>query len=182
LNVFNAHTLGILVELGARRFVAPAEMSGATLSGLLSAHGEPLETEVFASGRLPLAYSARCFTARHFNLQKDDCAFRCIEFADGLTLNTREGQPFLTINGIQTQSARVHNLLADLPALSGGPVDVLRISPQASGTREVAELFRAVADGRRDAREAFDESRGLMPAEACNGFWHGRPGVEEYVA
>ncbi len=182
LNVFNEHTLGVLVELGARRFVAPHEMSGETLAGLLSAHGEPLETEIFAYGRLPLAYSARCFTARHFNLQKDDCAFRCIEFADGLTLNTREGEPFLTINGIQTQSARVHNLLGDLPALIDGPVDVLRISPQSSGTAEVIALFRAVADGRRDPREAFEASRGLMPAEACNGFWHGRAGVEEYVA
>jgi collagenase-like PrtC family protease len=43
-----------------------------------------METEVFAYGRLPLAFSARCFTARHFNLQKDTCEFRCLEFADGM--------------------------------------------------------------------------------------------------
>jgi hypothetical protein len=45
-----------------------------------------METEVFAYGRLPLAFSARCFTARHFNLQKDDCQFKCIEFPDGLLI------------------------------------------------------------------------------------------------
>ncbi len=71
-----------------------------------------METEVFAHGRLPLAYSARCFTARRFNLQKDTCEFRCIDFPDGLTLKTREGEAFLTLNGIQTQSAKIYHLRA----------------------------------------------------------------------
>ena len=182
LNVFNDHTLGMLVELGARRFVAPPEMSGEALAQVLATHGRPLETEVFAFGRLPLAYSARCFTARHFNLQKDNCGFRCIEFEDGLALDTRDGRPFLTINGIQTQSARVHNLLGALPALADAAVGVLRISPQARHTAAIAALFADALGGRRAAREAFDASRPLMPAEACNGFWHGRAGIDEYVA
>ncbi|MCB1909298.1 MAG: U32 family peptidase [Rhodocyclaceae bacterium] len=182
LNVFNEHTLAMLVELGARRFVAPPEMSGDALSALLTAYGRPLDCEVFAYGRLPLAFSARCFTARHFNLQKDDCAFRCIEFEDGLPLDTREGRPFLTINGIQTQSASIHNLLGDLPALSGSRVGVLRISPQAHHTAAIAALFDDAISGRRDAREAFEACRPLMAGEACNGFWHGRAGIEGAVA
>ena len=36
-----------------------------------------METEVLAFGRLPLAVSARCFTARAHNLPKDQCDFRC---------------------------------------------------------------------------------------------------------
>ncbi len=182
LNVFNHHTLDMLCELGATRFVAPAEMSGEMLARLTAAADAAPEIEVFAYGRVPLAYSARCFTARHFNLQKDDCAFRCIDFADGLTLNTRDGEPFLAINGIQTQSARVHNLLGDIDGLRASPAQVLRISPQGRGTPAVLELFRAVLDGRRRPAEALAECRGLMPAEACNGFWHGRAGVEEYIA
>ena len=67
---------------------------------------------MFAHGRVPLAYSARCFTARRFNLQKDTCEFKCIDFPDGMTLKTREGDDFLSLNGIQTQSAKVYNLLA----------------------------------------------------------------------
>jgi collagenase-like PrtC family protease len=43
-----------------------------------------METELFGYGRLPLAFSARCFTARHYNLQKDDCQFRCLDHPDGL--------------------------------------------------------------------------------------------------
>ena len=100
-----------------------------------------MEVEIFAHGRLPLAYSARCFTARHYNLQKDSCEFRCLEFADGIPLKTREGAPFLTLNGIQTQSAHVHTLLADLPAVVADGLDILRISPQGEHTGQVIQLF-----------------------------------------
>jgi hypothetical protein len=62
---------------------------------------------VFAYGRMPLAFSARCFTARHRNLPKDDCQFSCMDHPDGLMLKTRESEDFLVLNGIQTQSARV---------------------------------------------------------------------------
>ncbi|MCA1975197.1 MAG: U32 family peptidase, partial [Caenispirillum sp.] len=111
LNVFNAATLGLLARLGATRWVMPVEMSRDALADLQAARPAGLETEVFAYGRLPLAFSARCFTARHFNLQKDDCQFKCLEFPDGLLIKTREGEEFLTLNGIQTQSSKVYNLI-----------------------------------------------------------------------
>src|ERR1019366_10738355 len=89
-----------------------------------------MATEVFGYGRLPLALSARCLTARRYNLSKDSCEFRCIDHPDGMPLATREGQPFLTLNGIQTQSAQTYNLVRELGELSPLGVDVLRISPQ----------------------------------------------------
>ncbi len=188
LNVFNPHTLGLLVEAGATRWVVPPEMSGAALQELRAALQElraalpaPLETELFAYGRLPLAHSARCFTARHYNLQKDTCEFRCLGLADGLVLRTREGQPFLTLNGVQTQSARVHNLLGDLPALRTS-TEVLRISPQGAHNREILDLFRATLDGHGTPAEALAASSRWMPEAPCNGFWHGRAGVEQFVA
>jgi len=39
---------------------------------------EMSELEVIAFGRLPLAFSARCFTARALDVTKDQCGFRCI--------------------------------------------------------------------------------------------------------
>ena len=103
-----------MASLGATRWVMPLEMTREQLATVLQGKPGGLQTEVFAFGRLPLAFSARCFTARHYNLPKDDCGFRCIEHPDGLPLNTREGEAFLTINGIQTQSARIHSLLTDI--------------------------------------------------------------------
>ena len=181
LNIFNPPTLAMMMEAGATRWAVAPEMSGAALAELRAALRSPIETEVFAYGRLPLAHSARCFTARHFNLQKDSCEFRCLSIMDGITLKTREGEPFLTLNGVQTQSARVHNLLGDLAAVRG-TADMLRISPQGAHTRRIAELFRAALDGVRSPAEALADSRALMVEEPCNGFWHGRAGVEQYVA
>ena len=178
LNVFNPTTLMLLAAEGANRWMAPPEMAGDNVIALRAGMSAPIETEVFAYGRLPLAYSARCFTARHHNLQKDACEFRCIENADGMLLRTREGEPFLTLNGIQTQSARVYNLLAELARIEGN-AEILRISPQGEHTLEVAALFRAALEKQRTPVEAFEASRGLMPEGPCNGFWYGRAGLEQ---
>ena len=139
---------------------------------------EALETEVFALGRLPLAYSARCFTARHANLPKDDCGFSCIAHPDGLTLRTREDEPFLVLNGIQTQSARVYSLLEDLCQLVTAGVDVLRLSPQSQNMAEVIALFDAARNGELTGAQAQAKLGALLPHEHCNGHWHGVPGLE----
>jgi collagenase-like PrtC family protease len=168
LNVFNTETLGLLAGMGARRWVMPPEAGRELLAGMRPTLPAGIETEVFAYGRVPLAYSARCFTARRFNLQKDTCEFKCLDFPDGMTVKTREGEPFLSLNGIQTQSAKVYNLLADLSDLAAAGVDILRVSPQSAGTAEVLTAFRAKVDG-QPAR---------LDGDWCNGFWYGRPGLE----
>lgn len=178
LNVFNPATLALLIDEGASRWAVPPEMAGENIAGLRASLSAPVETEVFAYGRLPLAYSARCFTARHHNLQKDACEFRCMEDADGMLLRTREGKAFLTLNGIQTQSAQVYNLLGDLPLLADH-AEVLRISPQNAHTLEIAALFRAVLDQRIAPAEAREASLALMPEAPCNGFWYGHAGIEQ---
>ncbi|ATE61385.1 U32 family peptidase [Thauera sinica] len=180
LNIFNPATLQLMIDAGATRWAVAPEVSGTALAEVRAALAAPLETEVFAYGRLPLAHSARCFTARHFNLQKDTCEFRCLAITDGITLRTREGEPFLTLNGVQTQSARVHNLLGDLGDVRG-KAEVLRISPQGAHTHAIAGLFRATLDGTLSPAQALADSRALMVEAPCNGFWHGRAGVEQYV-
>jgi collagenase-like PrtC family protease len=178
LNVFNAETLALLANLGAQRWVLPPEASREILAGVERARPPDVATEVFAHGRVPLAYSARCFTARRYNLQKDTCEFKCIDFPDGMDLRTREGALFLTINGIQTQSAKTYNLLPDYAELAAAGVDILRISPQRTGTAEVVAGFRQVVDGAASPRAAWQSIQAQLPAGACNGFWHGRPGLE----
>lgn len=180
LNIFNPHTLALMAEAGATRWMAPPEMSGAVLAELLANGAPAIETEVLAWGRLPLAHSARCFTARHYNLQKDTCEFRCLDIKDGLLVRTREGEPFLTLNGVQTQSARVHNLLGDLPDVRRS-AQVLRVSPQGDNTLEVLQLFRDALADAVSPQDAFARSTPWMAEGPCNGFWHGRPGVEQYV-
>jgi O2-independent ubiquinone biosynthesis protein UbiV len=188
LNVFSPQALSLLHAAGARRWVAPAEMPAKALGELLAAAPADIETELLVHGRLPLAYSARCFTARHYNLQKDQCEYRCLAHPDGLALRTREGQPFLNLNGIQTESAGTYSLLAELPALAAAGVAIARVSPtgRPEGEHRSAQLdtvaligiFRAVIDGKLDAPEAHARLAALLPAVPCNGFWYGRPGAD----
>lgn len=178
LNVYNDGTLALLHGCGAGRWVAPFELSSAMLGALVANAPAGMETEVLAHGRLPLAYSARCFTARHYNLQKDQCDYRCLAHPDGLALDTREGRPFLNVNGVQTQSAGTYNLLAEVPDLARMGVAVLRVSPQVQGTPELLSLFRAMIDGVLDAPTALERLAPLAGSAPCNGFWYGRPGAD----
>ena len=182
LNVFNPHTLAFLATLGAMRWVVPIEMSQAQLAVMQRERPANMATEIFGYGRLPLAYSARCFTARYHNLQKDSCEFRCIDDPDGLGLNTREGRPFLVLNGIQTQSAQTYNLIHELGELSQLGIDVLRISPQSENTLEIVELFRQCLARSIGTDPAARQMENLMPGCACNGYWHGKPGLDQVIA
>jgi collagenase-like PrtC family protease len=182
LNLYNPPALQWMAGLGASRWVMPLEMGHSDLALMQAARPAGLQTEVFAFGRMPLAFSARCFTARHHNLPKDDCQFSCISDPDGLMLQTREGEDFLVLNGIQTQSARVCNLIAELPALRALGVDLLRLSPQSQHMPELIALWREALDGALSPQEAQTRMAPLLPGAACNGYWHGEAGMAQLAA
>ena len=179
LNIYNVPTLQWMAGLGATRWVMPLEMSQSDLALMQQGRPDGLQTEVFAYGRMPLAFSARCVTARHRNLPKDDCQFACMAHPDGLMMRTRENEGFLVLNGTQTQSARVYNLLPELAALRSLGVDVVRVSPQATQTYDVLELYQSVLPDANAAPAAQARLVSLMPDEGCNGYWYGKPGLEQ---
>lgn len=171
LNLYNGHAVAQLLECGMTRWVPPVECSAALIRDVMAqvrelGHAVP-ELEIFAYGHLPLAYSARCFTARAQNLPKDDCQFCCLNYPDGLALHSQEGQTLFTLNGIQTMSGEVTNLLADYRDLQTCGADLLRLSPRAQGMVEVIEAYQRVRQG--DTPPLF--------VEGCNGYWHGKAGM-----
>jgi len=177
VNIYNTRSLELLARKGLKRWVLPVELGLETLKDLQAGRPEGVETEVFALGRLPLAYSARCYTARSHNLPKDDCRFKCIDYPDGRLLKTREDQAFLILNGIQTQSALTHQVLDQLPELETLGVDVLRISPQANHTMQIVDIFDA---GRKGAEPGAlnEELLNLLPLGACNGYLIEQAGMD----
>jgi O2-independent ubiquinone biosynthesis protein UbiV len=179
LNLYNLPAVQWMASLGATHWVVPLEMKRDDVALLQRDGASGMAAEVFAYGRMPLAYSARCFTARHHNLPKDDCHFSCVRYPGGLTLKTREGEEFLVLNGTQTQSARVCNLLDQLQDMRTIGVSVVRLSPQLEHMTEVIALFDAVRHGGLAADQASQRLRPLMPDRACDGYWHGRPGLEQ---
>jgi O2-independent ubiquinone biosynthesis protein UbiV len=177
INTYNPNTLSELVALGAVRWVAPVELARDTASALHDARPQGVETEIVVFGRLPLTFSARCFTARAHNRPKDACELACRDDPAGLPLATRDGRNFLTVNGIQLQSADPVNLIAEVAGLREAGVDVLRIYPEAEGTESVIRAFRACADGTCAAEEALAQIAPLYEG-FCDGYWHGGPGMD----
>jgi O2-independent ubiquinone biosynthesis protein UbiV len=171
LNLYNAHALDEMTRRGMQRWVPPVECSQALIGHLIEqARQENLQLpdiEIFAWGQLPLAYSARCFTARADNRPKDDCDFVCQQYPDGLPLTSQEGQVLFTLNGIQTMSGGVSNLLADYPRLESMAIAALRLSPRLEGMAQVIEQFDAVRRG----------APAPLVVDGCNGYWHGQPGM-----
>lgn len=179
LNTYNPGTLGFLRGMGAIRWVMPVELSRETLAGMQADRPEGMETEVFGFGRLPLAFSARCFTARTHGLPKDDCQLRCGDYEQGTMMRTQEGAPFLTINGIQTQSGSVANLVTAVPEMREAGVDVVRVSPQGrDAVATVVRAFRDAIDGTASTDEALGRIAEVVPDDYCNGYWYGEPGME----
>jgi collagenase-like PrtC family protease len=169
VNIYNSRSLNLLANKGLKRWVLPVELGLETLKDLQAERPAGVETEVFALGRLPLAYSARCYTARSHDLPKDDCRFKCLDYPDGSLLKTREGQEFLVLNGIQTQSALTHQVLDQLPELQELGVDVLRISPQHRHTMEIIDIFDTARKG-ADLEPLGKDLLGFLPLGACNGY------------
>jgi collagenase-like PrtC family protease len=182
LNIYNVPTLQWMADLGIKRWVMPLEMGRDDLALMQQGRPAGLETEVFAYGRMPLAFSARCFTARHRNLPKDDCQFSCIANPDGLMMRTRESEGFLVLNGTQTQSAKVYNLLSELGAMQALGVDVVRISPQSQHTGDIVQAFHDVLTQQTTTEAALQTMAALMPDQACNGYWYGKPGLEQLAS
>jgi len=176
LNIYNTRTLRKLIGMGLTRWVLPVELSKSVLAGFQEELSAGIESEVLAWGRLPLAYSARCYTARAHKVPKDACEYCCIDYPDGLMLATRDDEEFLIINGIQTQSAKVHNLIHELSSPISG-IDIFRISPQSEHTEQVISLFDQVRRGVSDAIDASNNLEPLASAGLCNGYWHEEAGM-----
>lgn len=171
INAYNADVLHLLLKSGMRRWVMPVELSRDWLIRLVEDLGEErrsFEVEVFAYGHLPLAYSARCFTARSLDRPKDNCELACIHYPTGRLANSREGQKVFNLNGIQTQSGYCYNLGNELAGMDG-LVDVVRLSPE--GMETLAMLDRFKANRRGEAPLPLQQERD------CNGYWRQIPGM-----
>jgi len=178
VNIYNEGTLRYLYNKGATRVVLPNELPSTSISELgVAANGAELEAQVF--GRLPLALSARCYHARYQNLSKDGCLYVCEKDPDGMTVETLDGDPFLAINGTQTMSYTIHNLLGDLAALKNQGITHFRLWPQDVDMVTVADHFRKILDGGTDIERSFEALKDTASfAPHSNGFYHAQAGIE----
>lgn len=167
LNIYNAVALQMLLKMGMTRWCMPVELSRDWLAQLLTQCDElgirrAFEVEVLSYGYLPLAWSARCFSARAENRSKDECQTCCIHYPHGRPVRTQEDQQVFVLNGIQTMSGYCYNLGNDLLSMQG-LVDIVRLSPQGNDTLTMIARFRANETGKQPLSLAHHAD--------CNGYW-----------
>lgn len=178
LNLYNPQALSVMQRAGMVRWMLPVELSAETLEQLQQQSPDGVGCEVMVWGKLPLAYAARCYTARHYDLPKDDCQYRCLDDPDGMPLRTKEGQPFLTINGIQTQSAQYTNLIAELPKMAALEVEVVRVAPHVRWTPSILSTIQQVLEGTVTPVEGRDSVDQHYPVPSVDGYWRGEAGID----
>jgi len=179
VNVYNEGTLEYLAGQGAELVSLPWELSSRHLAALAKsavAAGVELEVQVF--GRVPLAISARCYHARAHGLHKDGCQYVCAEDRDGMSVETLDGESFLSVNGTQTLSHTLLNLIGELDELREMGISAFRLWPHGVDMVAVTEVFRDILDRKLtvdDGRRRLGELAGFAPFS--NGFYHGAEGV-----
>lgn len=172
LNLYNRGSLDIMQKLGMTRFVMPYELSREWLEQVLTQSTTQFETEVLGYGYMPLAHSARCFTAKHHQKPKLDCQIVCLQYPKGLLTQTQESQPLLRLNGIQTQSAAKINLINQIPLMSKIGVDYWRLSP--TGMDDIGLINQIASSQHRDLLAITPSTSAIE----CNGYWFGEAGMQ----
>jgi O2-independent ubiquinone biosynthesis protein UbiV len=172
-NIYNHHALELMYQRGMKRWVMPVELGAHELSQILEQYkleyGErTFEVEVFSYGYLPLAFSARCFTARSENRAKDDCQLCCMSYPNGRIIQSQDNVDLFNLNGIQTESGKKYNLINELNQLSQ-LADIARVSPLSVETLSVISDFK---------RQFQDPTPRSLDATYCNGYWHKIPGLD----
>ncbi|MEW6998518.1 U32 family peptidase [Colwelliaceae bacterium BS250] len=167
INAYNAQTLKRLINMGMQRWVTPVELGREWLQQALteldnSNLREKITVETQAYGNLPLAYSARCFTARSENKAKDNCELCCIKYPQGRLADSQENKTLFVLNGIQTMSGDCYNLSNDLASMQG-LVDIIRISPQFENTFTILDEFIT-----REQQPSYKK----LAENHSNGYWH----------
>ena len=176
LNLFNHQALHQMHELGMVRWNPPLEMSHHRIRECLQYYrdlsnaDDEFDTEVFVYGHMPLAYSARCFTARSEQLPKDDCQRICLNYPSGKLIKSQEGEKLFTMNGIQTMSGKKQNLVRDLSSVLD-VANIIRFSPESSDMQPVLQNFKQVLSGRCSGKEFFNVGND------SNGYWHNISGI-----
>ncbi len=179
IKTYNREAVRFLMDMGIKRITFPVELSGESVRYNIDDTG--VEAELFAHGKVPLAFSWRCYTSRAYGLKKSECRHDCARHPDGMEIKTLSGEPVFTINGTSVLSAKPLTLVGFVEDMRKNGVKALRISPHHRHTKETVEVFRARLDGQLTAEEALRELRSIYQEEFVNG-WYLAGAGKDYLA
>lgn len=173
---YNVPSIEFLKSIGVRRITFPVELSRDSMAYNIKNTG--VEAEVFSHGKVPLAFSWRCYTSRAHGLTKTDCRHDCARYPEGMDIKNLKGEPLFTINGTSVLSALTYTLAGFEEDLKEMGVKALRISPNCNNTRKTVEIFRKRINNRITPKEAIEELDKISPNSLCNGWYTGNAGKD----
>ena len=185
ITTYNVPSIEFLQGLGVKRVVFPVELSRDSIRHCIQNTG--ICSEVFAHGKVPLAFSRRCYTSRAYGLNKANCQYHCKLHLDGMPLKTIEGEPTFTVNGTSILSALTYTLVEVIEDLKAIGINAIRISPQYQNTKKIVDVFRKRVEGIIGPDEGLEILKGTSPQGSpikafgdkfCNGWYYGKAGKE----
>ncbi len=176
ITCYNTGDIEFLKRKGIERITFPVELPAASIRYNIENSG--ITSEIFAHGKVPLAFSWRCYTSRAFGLSADNCEFDCRKFPDGMEINSLDNVPLFTINGKSILSADTYTLVEMVDELKAMGVSALRVSPQSKDTARAVKIFRERIEGAIDNEEAVSRLKEITAGGLCNGWFHARAGKD----
>ena len=176
ITTYNVPSIEFLQGLGVQRVVFRVEFSRDSIRHCTENTG--IYSEVFAHGKVPLAFSWRCYTSRAYRLNKTNCQYHCKQHPDGMLLKTIKGEPVFTVNGTSVLSAQTYTLVEAIEDLKTIGVKAIRISPQYQHTKKIVDVFRKRIDDTIGYEEGLAMLKETSPLGFCNGWYWGRAGKE----
>lgn len=180
LNIYNSPSLRFLHGLNVRRIVFNPEISKRSILAILK--GTDMEAEMLVFGKVPLAFSWRCYSARASGYSRNDCQLVCFKTPQGMSLETIDGFPLFTINGTEILSTKDCCLINELDEIKKMGISLFRIIPQEKNTLEVLHIFDDRLKRRISSDMALKELRDLTGGDFCNGWYHGQAGWQYVVS
>lgn len=170
INTYNQASLAVFARNGAQRICPPFEVNRGVIADLAT-FGLPLEVNIF--GRVALSISSRCFIAHNLNIERDNCKLACFKHSAGFNAGS-EQQELFNLNGMQVQSAKIYNLIKEIPDLQSIAVHNFRINPTPEfSLNQISALITAQLSSTPDS--FLTEQQNQLFA---NGFYHNQEGYK----
>lgn len=179
LNVYNWQAAQYLMKFQPERIVAPFEIPHQSIGDIIEKTN--VSMEVLAWGHLPTAISWRCYSARSFDRQRENCKKICFQHPDGMLLKTVDDDDLFIVNGLQVLSAKTYCLIEQLDLLKSMKIKHLRIDASSDHGIEVVNIFNAALSDEISPQKAVEKLTPFASYGLCNGWFWKEPGWK-YVA
>ncbi len=173
---YNTDDIKFLRRMGVNRITFPVELGAEAIK--YNIRNSDIQGEVFAHGKVPLAFSWRCYTSRAFGLTSTNCEFDCRKFPDGMEISSIDDEPIFTVNGKSILSNSTYTLIEYIDELRAMNVNALRISPHHEHTGEITTIFSERLSGSIDNDQALTRLSEITGIGLCNGWFKAGAGKD----